>query len=55
MTQQKEYKATMVGLHKYLTEKIDIQKTAVFKHHNNALCLVPKEAKKYLSGGRNNR
>ena len=45
MNIEQEYKATMVGLDKYLTEKSDIKVTTLFKHQqNNGLCSVPKEA-----------
>ena len=45
-----EYKATMVGLHKYMTGKNDPQIQAVLRHHNSkALYSVPKEAAKYLN------
>ena len=40
----------MVGLHKYLTEKIDIHITALFKHQQNkALHSVTKETGQYLT------
>ena len=37
MNLEKEYKTTMVGLHNNLTEKNDIQITALFKHQGNRL------------------
>ena len=40
----------MVGLHKYLAEKNNIQVTALLKHQQKmALHLVPKEDEKYLT------
>ena len=49
MNLETEYKATMIGLHKYMTSKNDIQIQAVLRHHNSkALHSVPKEAEKYL-------
>ena len=45
-----EYKATMVGLHKYMIGKNDPQIKEVLRHHNSkALHSVPKEAAKYLN------
>ena len=45
-----EYKATMVGLHKYMTGKNDPQIQAMLRHHNSkVLHSVPKEAAKYLN------
>ena len=45
-----EYKATMVGLHKYMTGKNDPQIQTVLRHHNlKDLHSVPKEAAKYLN------
>ena len=45
-----EYKATMVGLHKYMTGKNDPQIQAILRHHNSkALYSIPKEAAKYLN------
>ena len=46
---EKEYKAVVVGVHKYLIEKNDIQITALFKHQQNkALHSVPREVEKCL-------
>ena len=45
----KEYKAKMIGLQTYMTNKNDIQLQAVLRHQNSkALHSVPKEAEKYL-------
>ena len=45
-----EYKATTVGLHKYMTGKNDPQIQAILRHLNSkALHSVPKEAAKYLN------
>ena len=49
MTLEKEYKATMIGLQTYMTNKDDVQIQAVLRHQNSkALHSVPKEAEKYL-------
>ena len=49
MNLEKEYKATMIGLQTYMTNKDDIQIQAVLRHQNSkALNSVPKEAEKYL-------
>ena len=49
MNLEKEYKATMVGLLKYMTCKEDPQIRAVLIHHQSkALHSVPKEAEAYL-------
>ena len=46
---EKEYKATMIGLQTYMTNKDDVQIQAVFRHQNSkALHSVPKEAEKDL-------
>ena len=48
----KEYKATMIGLQTYMTNKDDVQIQAVLQHQNSkALHSVPKEAEKYLTEG----
>ena len=45
---EKEYKATMIGLHKYMVNKGDSQIQAVLGHHTGkALHSIPKEAKTY--------
>ena len=47
---EKEYKATMIGLQTYMTNKDDVQIQAVCRHQNSkALHSVPKEAEKYLT------
>ena len=49
MNLEKEYKATMIGLQAYMTNKDDVQIQAVLRHQNSkALHSVCKEAKKYL-------
>ena len=49
---EKEYKATMIGLQTYMTNKDDVQIQAVLRHQNSkALHLVTKEAEKYLTEG----
>ena len=50
MNLEKEYKATMIGLQTYMTNKDDVQIQAVLRHQNpRALHSVPKEANKYLT------
>ena len=50
MNLEKEYKATMIGLQKYVTNKDDIHIEAVFRQQNSkALNSVPKEAETYLN------
>ena len=50
MNLEKEYKATMLGLQTYMTNKDDVQIQAVLRHQNfKALHSVPKEAEKYLT------
>ena len=50
MNLEKEYKATMIGLQTYMTNKDDVQVQAVLRHQNSkALHSVPKEAEKYLA------
>ena len=50
MNLEKEYKATIIGLHTYRTSKDDVQIQAVLRHQNSkALHSVPKEAEKYLA------
>ena len=50
MNLEKEYKATMIGLQTYLTNKDDVQIQAVLRHQNSkALQSVPKEVEKYLT------
>ena len=50
MNLEKEYKATMIGLETYMTNKGDVQIQAVLRHQNSkALHSVPKEAEKYLT------
>ena len=50
MNLEKEYKATMVGLHKYMMNKEDSQIQAVLRHHTGkALHSIPKEAEAYLT------
>ena len=47
MNLEKEYKATMIGLQTYMTNKDDVQIQAVLRHQNSkALHSVPKEAEK---------
>ena len=49
MNLENEYKATMIGLQTYMTNKDDVQIQAVLRHQNSkALHSVPKEAEKYL-------
>ena len=50
MNLEKEYKATMIGLQTYMTNKDDVQIQAVYRHYNSkALHSVPKEPEKYLT------
>ena len=50
MNLEKEYKATMVGLHKYMMNKEDSQIQAVLRHQTaKALHSIPKEAEAYLT------
>ena len=50
MNLEKEYKATMIGLQTYMTNKDDVQIQAVLQHQNSkALHSLPKEAEKYLT------
>ena len=50
MNLEKEYKATMVGLHKYMMNKEDPQIQAVLRHQTaKALHSIPKEAEAYLT------
>ena len=50
MDLEKEYKATMIGLQIYMTNKDDVQIQAVLRYQNSkALHSVPKEAEKYLA------
>ena len=50
MNLEKEYKATMIGLQTYMTNKDDVKIQAVLRHQNSkALHSVPKEAEKYLT------
>ena len=50
MNLEKEYKATMIGLQTYMTNKDDVQIQAALRHQNSkALHSVPKEADKYLA------
>ena len=50
MNLEKEYKATMIGLQTYMTNKDDVMIQAVLRHHNSkTLHSVPKEAKKNLT------
>ena len=50
MNLEKEYKATMVGLHKYMMNKKDSQIQAVLRHQTaKALHSIPKEAEAYLT------
>ena len=49
MNLEKEYKATMIGLQTYMTNKDDVQMQADLRHQNSkVLHSVPKEAEKYL-------
>ena len=49
MNLEMEYKATMVGLHKYMMNKEDPQKQAVLRHQTaKALHSISKEAEVYL-------
>ena len=50
MNLEKEYKATMIGLQAYMTNKDDVQIWGVLRDQNcKALHSVPKEAEKYLT------
>ena len=50
MNLEKEYKATMVGLYQYMTNKGDAKISALLRHHiGKALYSVSKEATKYLA------
>ena len=50
MNLEKDYKATMIGLQTYMTNKDDVQIQAVLRHQNSkALPSVHKEAEKYLT------
>ena len=50
MNLEKEYKATMIGLQTYITNKNDVQIQAVLRQQNSkALHSVPKKAEKYLT------
>ena len=50
MNLEKEYKATMIGLQTYMTNKHDVQIQAVLRHQTSkALHSVPMEAEKYLT------
>ena len=50
MNLEKEYKATMIGLQTYMTNKDDVQIQAVLRHQNSkSLHSVSKEAEKYLT------
>ena len=50
MNLEKEYKATMIGLQTYVTNKDVVQIQGVLRHQNSkALHSVPKEAEKYLT------
>ena len=50
MNFEKEYKATMIALQTYMTNKNNVQIQAVLWHQNSkALHSVPKEAEKYLT------
>ena len=50
MNLEKEYKTTMVGLHKYMMNKEDPQIQAVLRHQTaKALHSIPKEAEAYLT------
>ena len=50
MNLEKEYKATIIGLQMYMTNKDDVQIQGVLRHQNSKdLHSVPKEAEKYLT------
>ena len=50
MNLEKEYKAKMVGLHKYMINKEDPQIQAVIRHQTaKALHSIPKEAEEYMT------
>ena len=50
MNLEKEYKATMVGQHKYMMNKEDSQIQAVLRHYTGkAGHSIPKEAEVYLT------
>ena len=50
MNLKKKFKATMIGLQTYMTNKDDVQIQDVLRHQNSkAHQYVPKEAKKYLT------
>ena len=56
MNLEKEYKATMIGLQTYMTNKDGVQIQAVLRHQTSkALQSVPKEAGEIPSWGWNNR
>ena len=49
MNLEKEYKAAMLGLQTYMTNKDNVQLQAFVRYQNSkALHSVPKEAEKYL-------
>ena len=49
MNLEKEYKATMIGLETYMTNKDDVQIQAILRHQKSkALHSLSKEAEKYL-------
>ena len=50
MNLEKEYKAIMIGLQTFMTNKDDVKIQAALRHQNSeALHSVPKEAEKYLT------
>ena len=50
MNPEKEYKATMIGLYQYMSNKEDAQISALLRHYTGkALYSVSKEATKYLA------
>ena len=50
MNLEKEYKAKLIGLQTYMTNKDDVLIQAVLRHQNSkVLHSVPKEDKKYLT------
>ena len=50
MNLEKEHKATMVELHKYMMNKVDPQIQAVSRHQTaKTLHSIPKEAEAYLT------
>ena len=50
MNLEKEYEATIAGIHTYMINKVYVQIQAVLRHQNTkAFHSVPKEAEKYMT------